>query len=355
MVAGGSFTQVNGQAQSFLAAWGAPNGAVSDAIPPTSVNGEVLAIEATPGRNGFYAAGKFSTAAGAPPTSRSTTWSPSGQRQLQGDRRRHDQHHAAGGQPPAARRLLRPCERPAALRPGVGELHDRRGRQLPHGHRNFRATTTSAPTAGPSRVRSAPSACRWRRTARAMIVVGNFTNATTTSRQDHRLRPRPDPASTSDPPRRSTRTGDLVPPDVQQGRLRLLRVPGRLFTRRQLLRRGRHRRIHQEQPPGLRLGQPLQRLVDRLNVAPAWVDFTGTDSLYSVAVTSAAVYVGGHERWLNNPYGSGQRQAGRGAASRHRGARPGQRRAAGLEPGPQPAWSRRRGRSTRPHRRLGRQ
>ncbi len=39
------------------------------------------------------------------------------------------------------------------------------------------------------------------------------------------------------------------------------------------------------------------------NVAPAWIDWTGTDSLYSVAVTSDAVFVGGHQRWLNNPYG----------------------------------------------------
>ena len=40
-----------------------------------------------------------------------------------------------------------------------------------------------------------------------------------------------------------------------------------------------------------------------LNVAPVWGQWTGTDSLYSVAVTSAAVYVGGHQRWLNNPGG----------------------------------------------------
>jgi hypothetical protein len=39
------------------------------------------------------------------------------------------------------------------------------------------------------------------------------------------------------------------------------------------------------------------------SVQPAWIDWTGTDSLYSVAVTTAAVYVGGHNRWLNNPYG----------------------------------------------------
>jgi hypothetical protein len=47
-----------------------------------------------------------------------------------------------------------------------------------------------------------------------------------------------------------------------------------------------------------------------LSVQPAWIDWTGTDSLYSVAVTAAAVYVGGHNRWLNNPFGQDNPHAG---------------------------------------------
>ncbi|GAA2867703.1 hypothetical protein GCM10010517_27340 [Streptosporangium fragile] len=49
-------------------------------------------------------------------------------------------------------------------------------------------------------------------------------------------------------------------------------------------------------------------------VAPTWVNHTGGDSLYSVAVTGAAVYVGGHQRWLDNP--RGRDSAGPGAVTR---------------------------------------
>jgi hypothetical protein len=47
---------------------------------------------------------------------------------------------------------------------------------------------------------------------------------------------------------------------------------------------------------------------------PTWVNRTGGDSLYAVAVTGSAVYVGGHQRWMNNPYG--RENAGPGAVSR---------------------------------------
>lgn len=39
---------------------------------------------------------------------------------------------------------------------------------------------------------------------------------------------------------------------------------------------------------------------------PTWVDYTGGDTTYAVTATGAAVYVGGHFRWLNNPYGANE-------------------------------------------------
>ena len=47
---------------------------------------------------------------------------------------------------------------------------------------------------------------------------------------------------------------------------------------------------------------------------PTWINYTGGDTLHSVAATDVAVYVQGHQRWLNNP--QGQNSAGPGAVSR---------------------------------------
>jgi hypothetical protein len=49
---------------------------------------------------------------------------------------------------------------------------------------------------------------------------------------------------------------------------------------------------------------------------PTWVQRTGGDSLYAVAVTGAAVYVGGHQRYLDNQYGSDKGGPGPGAVPR---------------------------------------
>ena len=41
------------------------------------------------------------------------------------------------------------------------------------------------------------------------------------------------------------------------------------------------------------------------NIEPTWIDWSGGDTFTGVAVTDAAVYVGGHQRWMNNPYNKG--------------------------------------------------
>jgi hypothetical protein len=45
-------------------------------------------------------------------------------------------------------------------------------------------------------------------------------------------------------------------------------------------------------------------------ITPTWVNHTGGDSLYAVSATGAAIYVGGHQRWLNNPQGVDSRGPG---------------------------------------------
>ncbi len=50
------------------------------------------------------------------------------------------------------------------------------------------------------------------------------------------------------------------------------------------------------------------------NVSHTWINYTGCDSLYTVEATADTVYIGGHERWANNPNGCDA--AGPGAVSR---------------------------------------
>jgi hypothetical protein len=40
------------------------------------------------------------------------------------------------------------------------------------------------------------------------------------------------------------------------------------------------------------------------NQNPTWIDYTGGDTVTDIEVTGAAIYAGGHFRWMNNPYSS---------------------------------------------------
>lgn len=46
------------------------------------------------------------------------------------------------------------------------------------------------------------------------------------------------------------------------------------------------------------------------DIQPTWVDESGGDTVWAVAVTNTAVYIGGHNRWNNNPLGSDVAQPG---------------------------------------------
>jgi beta-propeller uncharacterized protein DUF5122 len=71
-------------------------------------------------------------------------------------------------------------------------------------------------------------------------------------------------------------------------------------------------------PPGSDHSAPRTGLCDAAAAFPAtptsvshtWINYTGCDSLYSVEATSDTVYIGGHERWANNPFACDSQGAG---------------------------------------------
>lgn len=63
--------------------------------------------------------------------------------------------------------------------------------------------------------------------------------------------------------------------------------------------------MYQSGQRGLQLCDSVSRFeTAELNpTSPTWINYTGGDSLKSVGVTDKAVYVQGHSRWLDNPFG----------------------------------------------------
>lgn len=69
-------------------------------------------------------------------------------------------------------------------------------------------------------------------------------------------------------------------------------------------------------PKGVQKSGLLCDSVSRWNLGggagqqPAWVDYTGGDTLTAVIVDTNAVYVGGHQRWFNNSFGRNHARKG---------------------------------------------
>ncbi|WP_017538099.1 hypothetical protein [Nocardiopsis halophila] len=66
--------------------------------------------------------------------------------------------------------------------------------------------------------------------------------------------------------------------------------------------------------PGLCKTVARWESTDRPGARPTWTNHTGGDSLYAVEATGAAVYAGGHQRWMDNRHG--EHDAGPGAVER---------------------------------------
>ena len=128
-----------------------------------------------------------------------------------------------------------------------------------------------------------------------LVVVGTFTLANGGDRQPDRH---------AQPDHHSGQRGQLGDRRLQGGLLDQVRhrpARRRLLAGRVVLRGGESR-----SPTGsfCDSAQRWETNATGTGLAPTWIDYTGGDSLTAVTVTGGAVYVGGHQRWMNNPYGS---------------------------------------------------
>lgn len=82
-----------------------------------------------------------------------------------------------------------------------------------------------------------------------------------------------------------------------------------------------HARLGADNPPNTTVCDGVGRFSLADATKPLWINYTGGDSIWSVSDTGAAVYVGGHFKWLDNPdgyasIGTGDKTSGAPAAGR---------------------------------------
>ena len=133
-----------------------------------------------------------------------------------------------------------------------------------------------------------------------LVAIGNFTKVGGQNRQN----------AASSTSRRGGATVERLdhrplPLRASARQLRHLRLRRRLLARRLLLRHRHHRRPRHLDRSATR--PPAGRPTSPAPPPPTWVNYTGGDSLTSVAITGPAVYVAGHQRWANNPQGADRR------------------------------------------------
>ena len=290
---GGAFTQVNGVAAQFVALLDTTNGSLVTTFHAPAFNwGFVNDMVLRGGR--LYVAGTFTTVGGK----------------------------AHGGL--------------ASLNPTTGALDPFMNVQFA-GHHNDSGSGAQG-WVGPSDIDVTPNGA-------TMVVIGNFKTANGLLRDQVALLDLTG-ASAQVAPWATSRVLAVL---LQLG-LRQLRARRVLLPRRLLLRHQRHRR---RQRHLVRHDRPLrdQRSATPTPSRPGSTRPAATPSGAST-VTDTAVYIGGHNRWINNPLGV--RPAPAPARCRGPASPPSTRsvrRAVRLEPGPQPA--RRRGVRHARHRRPG--
>ena len=342
---GGSFTSVtpvggSSVGRTYILGFDATTGALSGFAPV--LNGTVYAIWPGPTSGTVYVGGQFSTVNGV--KSKGITLLNASTGAI-----------VSGFKPPALNGIvysIRPVQRPPVHR---GHVHQGRRLDPRTGLASLNPTTGALTSYAQVQLDRPPQLQRQRRQRRGrseamdvspdgtqLIVIGNFKQADGGLDRDQVAMINLSPASASVDPNWNTLeytaacfnwAFDSYIRDVAV-------LPGR-----HLLRDRRRPAAAAPTPTAparcatpRRAGRPATR---GSNVQPTWVDYTGQDTLWSVARDR-------HRRLRRRPPALAEqhqrlrlRRRRRGAASGHRRARPGQRPAAVLEPGPQPARCRR--------------